>query len=589
MKVKYLFFAGLVSMMAWSCSDDELQGGGNDKPTDAKTYMEISINMPAATRTATPEQGEEEGQKVENYVNSVLILAVEAISEDNKNFEEGQLVFAKVANNDAIRTAGGVSKVTFENLPNTLKTERTEEANKGGYYIYAFVNPTKEIIEHYPTGLPTDWKDLKNKFIAAADDDVYDFIEKMTFKGYKDKFNPTTTTIADGTIDEEFGHFLMTDTSMDNVGYDETSPVKVKKVFYFKDGESSGTHVLQASTNVERAVARLDYKANGDNKFTLSGSNGIEKPVDGKSLDITLTDYCVMNVAKKFYDLKRVTSDGQQGSENTWIYGGAEVNDNYVVDADWKTKMTWEWDKEKIASELFYTPLNGENEDLKGNRYISLNTTLFDDNDVNWNGGSSPTTNNNSDYKALCYCTENTIFGKDNQIHGLTTAIVFKAEISGEFVEGGTTALYRYSNTIYNTWEKVATAYNLAQGTTLATNSDDAYYKSFEGEGENAGKTPEITKWPVSDRKATCYYTYWNRHNDNGNNTEMGIMEFAVVRNNIYKLFVKNILRLGDPEDPTNPEHPIEPGEKDESEKISMEVDVKVLNWAVRKNDITFD
>ena len=47
-----------------------------------------------------------------------------------------------------------------------------------------------------------------------------------------------------------------------------------------------------------------------------------------------------------------------------------------------------------------------------------------------------------------------------------------------------------------------------------------------------------------------CYYYYWNRHNDNNLNGIMGPMEFDVVRNNVYKLSVDKINRLGHPRQP---------------------------------------
>lgn len=43
------------------------------------------------------------------------------------------------------------------------------------------------------------------------------------------------------------------------------------------------------------------------------------------------------------------------------------------------------------------------------------------------------------------------------------------------------------------------------------------------------------------------YYYYWNRHNDNGFPGTMGTMEFGVVRNNVYKLAVTGISKLGHP------------------------------------------
>ncbi len=85
-----------------------------------------------------------------------------------------------------------------------------------------------------------------------------------------------------------------------------------------------------------------------------------------------------------------------------------------------------------------------------------------------------------------------------------------------------------------------------------------------------------------------CYYYYWNRHNDNGIDGQMAPMEFAVVRNNVYKLAVTNISRLGHPRisdnDPDNPTPEI----PDERGDIYLTVSVDVLPWVVRINNIEF-
>ena len=44
---------------------------------------------------------------------------------------------------------------------------------------------------------------------------------------------------------------------------------------------------------------------------------------------------------------------------------------------------------------------------------------------------------------------------------------------------------------------------------------------------------------------ATCYYTWWVRHSNDNNDDAKGIMEYAIVRNNIYKLTVNSIYSLG--------------------------------------------
>ena len=76
-----------------------------------------------------------------------------------------------------------------------------------------------------------------------------------------------------------------------------------------------------------------------------------------------------------------------------------------------------------------------------------------------------------------------------------------------------------------------------------------------------------------------CYYTYWIRHEDNGNTNKMGVMEFAIVRNNIYDLAVNSISGLGS----SSVDVP-KPGKDDEDQSTRINVTVKVRNWVVRKN-----
>ncbi|MCH5312733.1 MAG: Mfa1 fimbrilin C-terminal domain-containing protein, partial [Prevotella sp.] len=61
-----------------------------------------------------------------------------------------------------------------------------------------------------------------------------------------------------------------------------------------------------------------------------------------------------------------------------------------------------------------------------------------------------------------------------------------------------------------------------------------------------------------------CYYFYWNRHNDNGLSGKMGQMEFATVRNNVYKLSVSKINQLGHPRDTKHDPDPVDPNDPDE-------------------------
>ncbi|MCH5332096.1 MAG: Mfa1 fimbrilin C-terminal domain-containing protein, partial [Alistipes sp.] len=85
-----------------------------------------------------------------------------------------------------------------------------------------------------------------------------------------------------------------------------------------------------------------------------------------------------------------------------------------------------------------------------------------------------------------------------------------------------------------------------------------------------------------------CYYFYWNRHNDNLKSGEMGRMEFATVRNNVYKLSVTKIGQLGHPRNPKNDPDPVIPEDPDEDPTHYIQVQVEVLPWVVRVNNIEF-
>lgn len=116
--------------------------------------------------------------------------------------------------------------------------------------------------------------------------------------------------------------------------------------------------------------------------------------------------------------------------------------------------------------------------------------------------------------------------------------------------------------------------------------------KEYNADGTVAREYPGFTLYQSSLDNGQpgyyCYYYYWNRHNDNGNNGLMFPMEFAVVRNNIYKLAVTNIKRLGHPRISDNDPDPEKPDDPDESGDVYIDVDFQILHWTVRVNNIEF-
>ena len=112
--------------------------------------------------------------------------------------------------------------------------------------------------------------------------------------------------------------------------------------------------------------------------------------------------------------------------------------------------------------------------------------------------------------------------------------------------------------------------------------------KTNKGQGFAIYRPTDIGQDDSHEYVYYCYYIYWNRHNNNYDNTQMGIMEFATVRNNIYKLSVGAVRRLGHPANPDDDPKTPDPDDPDEEDEFYCTIDCKVLDWEVRVNNIEF-
>lgn len=138
-------------------------------------------------------------------------------------------------------------------------------------------------------------------------------------------------------------------------------------------------------------------------------------------------------------------------------------------------------------------------------------------------------------------------------------------------------------NYLWQTWDDARTANPNSSATQTAM---IAFKSAATGAGFTLYQTsqdPQTGEWGYY-----CYYYYWNRHNDNGQAGAMGPMEFAVVRNNVYKLAVTTLHTLGHPRIPENdPEDP-DPKDPDEKSEVYITVSVDVVPWVARLNNIEF-
>ena len=324
------------------------------------------------------------------------------------------------------------------------------------------------------------------------------------------------------------------------------------------------TPLSLGSHTVERSMARFDYKAkNAGNVYDM-----------GAGLSLTLTEAALINQSKAHYVFRRVADNNTA----TPVVGGVETPSNWVVDTDWANKT-----KEGFNAQL-EAPADWS--------WTSLSDLTVDD-------------NYDDNYTIWCYAKENTLPTIDAQKHNVSTGVVFKAEITaGETASAEVKAalasgkrIYVFNNKLYGTWADVKTA--AVAGTDA--NLQAAYNQAaagLEADVEPAAKDAAaagFTGYSAEGGKYYTYYYYWKRHNDNLDPYNMGIMEFAVVRNNVYKLCVDSISKFGHPTPPTDPTHPtdpdpdpVKPDDPDESVNYYFTVTVKVLPWTVRINNIEF-
>ena len=109
---------------------------------------------------------------------------------------------------------------------------------------------------------------------------------------------------------------------------------------------------------------------------------------------------------------------------------------------------------------------------------------------------------------------------------------------------------------------------------------------NLPGDITDNSTTEELAKYSIKRFKKTenyaCYYNYWIKHEDNNNDTEMGVMEFGIVRNNIYRLSVNKVAGLGSGEPFIEPEQPDE-------YKAELNINIDVFPWAVRNQDVELE
>lgn len=546
--VKSVMGGMLVTALAAGCAQEDIgndpsEGGG----MSATSYVSLSFASPQGTTTrANPTGGEtgdgqETGQNSENAIASAVAFFYQGTDQEGVNSTGTTPIKAVVSFNNITyytEPGNGIDR-TYTTLPQQV------DLDDGTYNVIVVANPG------------ADWWTGKTLTLADVRDHIQTTAWTVSESGYS---NFVMTSAADATL-----------TLNSNP---ESDPAT-------------------AEVDVERMAARLDYKTTGTYTCDDPAYPGATVEITGAAL--------VNNLTAGSYLLKRVADDVINGTNLSYLGDetlDAGVQTNYVLDP---------WTAAKTSANSNFT-IGGETktaEDLYGEwfGYISQNPN-------DWAAYVHPGTDvtvGNETWQRIGYTLENTTAAEEAGKR-YSTGVVFKAKFHPQgvanYTDGAT--FFEHGTTLYASMEDMMKVFygkkfdqlgNIANCSTWGEvrqfitstllNDDPSGYDKYleglaEGKDDNAAvadvnsltwsnymqkecgysrdgsgnvvldqndKVTRIALQPYGTRTyedATCYYTWWVRHS-NDNDDAKGIMEYAIVRNNIYKLTVESIYSLGDP------------------------------------------
>jgi hypothetical protein len=581
-KFSKLFISLLAAGSLASCSSDNFDGPVTPQPGEADgVNMKISISLPASSGTraegdaTTPAKGDpigyEDGQTWENNVNKVLVVLTD---ESDKLIASATTDITLADYNGSDEKFTSVSTFNASVLANYIDGLGAD-VDQAPVRVYIFCNPSTELVTAASPENKgkTDWRE---KICILSEDKLGRDSNTGNLKYQTSKDIPMANA-------EIVTSHLPRKSAILSGAYADKS-----KAFPMGD------------VKVIRSIARFDYKAkNTDNIYKIEVSTG-DGDSDKGELDIQLTNMALVNMSNNFYYLHRTSSDNEGTNPK---YCGEDTRGGYIVDSDWawKKPTTWEITKDYTTNFLYPLYKNGEQNVNEWNR-IPLSELTTDDKDTPWDEAGAY-----KDYKIWRYVTENTIPGANaNQKNGISTGVVFRGimratsttpkALSDVLTGSEHKPIYVYSGIIYATWDEVKK--EAAKEEKAGTDFKAAFDKCKVEGGEPTVKAAKEAGFTVyeyytdpddadNSGYATLYY-YWNRHWDNGEIGQMGTMEFAVVRNNVYKLSVEEISGLGRPRNPEGDPDPVEPNDPDEKTDVNIKLSCEIKKWTVRANGIRF-
>lgn len=543
-RLKYMSMMGLAALLltTWSACSDDTDIPGGENPEEARAYTTVTIAVPngvaetrAGTTADTDDNTTEAGSEDEYKVKTANLYLFPGGA--GSSFGSATLKEIISINQFTQMTASTADAKTI------VWTSKKTALTPGDYRIYIVVNGTVNGVDNTS----------KNSLTEA------DFLAKTTADA--------TGVIA---VVPEAGLVMASRSpKSDNMN---TLPYIAQTIT--KDPEQT------IAATVERMMGKITVTAGGANVSSAPNVyTSFSTTVDaiGNITNITLTGYYVVNARKEGYYFRHVDKESTATNPLTEAnYGNSTTSLPYVVDPKTYSK-TYSGTPAALAGSYADWYLQGSG------AFGLLSFGSFGGTYTAMPGYSSAA----AETKVAAYCHENTML-KDKQKNGYTTGIVFKAEIApskmmqkksgADGVEESSTftgmsEIFYHSGIFYKDIAALKEAGVLLEAGTTSSSAGGA-------PADLKKNDVQCFKKGSADGKFVCYYPYWIKHIPSENVAE-DVMEFGIVRNNVYKVTVTSIQGVG--KDGVT-EDIITDTETDDPTTVLLNVKLSIKPWTVRAN-----
>ena len=538
-KFKFLMMAVATMMLATlaGCNDkiDGIDDGVIDDGT-AKAYLSVMINIPNngnATKNTEHSGTDEIGTTAETDIKNVTLyfFSVSSVAtSSNYDYAGTYLQTLFVSSMGTGITSGNV--VGYTSTTQTV----TGLVAGGNYHVYAVVNGATNLVL---TSATTEREFLDNSRVTG---------------------NYNTTGLVGATAHTTNGWLMSSRGAAIWNGRTEA---------FFPLGialNNSLAFPATATLNVERVMGKLDLTAHTSNEYSV---------VDGASVEyakVEILDAKVMNTRKDGYLFRHMTSISQTNANA--FFGASEVD-------GFAPLVSPTYDVNKV--------IDSQADYIIDPQTKNKNLTTLASSHANWYHAMSgaiamPAVGIT---QTLGYTLENTMHST-MQLNGFTTGLKFRAQVrpvniivstgpgtnaSIAWTAAAYPTFYSHDNKFYNNVQAMTDA-GIPINDVVVT--DAVFSSGVSADIEAAFEELKLNNVTRCDN-GICYYNYWIKHQTD--DQHMAVMEYGIVRNNVYKMKVTGISRIGESTEDIDPE------EENEKTEVFIKVELNVLPWIIRLND----